>query len=379
MSATDEKNDDDAMRERFLRACRREPVDRTPVWFMRQAGRALPEYRALKGHRSLLEIARQPELAAEITLQPVRRLGVDAAILYADIMSPLVAIGVAIEIVEGRGPVIGHPIAAESDLAALRPLEPEADLAHVTETIRLLRRELAATATPLIGFAGAPFTLASYLIEGHATRDFARTKAMLRSEPALWHALMERLATLTIGYAQAQIMAGVQAFQLFDSWIGALSPEEYVTAIQPHVARIFRELGSLPPAPVPSGDAVSFRGEGEPGEARVPLIHFGTGTQRLLEPMAAAGGDVFGLDWHTPLDEGWRRVGGPERVAIQGNLDPHVLLEPWEVVRPAAEDVLRRAGGRPGHIFNLGHGILPQTPVETLERLVALVHEWDAD
>lgn len=359
MSGTNEEHDEDGMRDRFLRACRREPVDRTPVWFMRQAGRALPEYRALKGRRSLLEITRQPELAAEITLQPVRRLGVDAAILYADIMSPLVAIGVEIEIVEGRGPVIGHPIAAESDLAALRALEPEADLAHVTETIRLLRRELATTGTPLIGFAGAPFTLASYLIEGHATRDFVRTKALLRDEPAIWHALMEHLATLTIGYAQAQITAGVQAFQLFDSWIGALSAEEYAAAIQPHVARIFRELAATTP--------------------RVPLIHFGTGTQRLLEPMAAAGGDVFGLDWHTPLDEGWRRVGGPERIAIQGNLDPHLLLEPWEVVRAAAEDVLRRAGGRPGHIFNLGHGILPATPVEALERLVAFVHEWDAD
>ncbi|HEX6800732.1 MAG TPA: uroporphyrinogen decarboxylase [Ktedonobacterales bacterium] len=361
------------MNDRFLRACRREPVDRTPIWLMRQAGRALPEYRALKEGRSLLEITRAPELAAQITLQPVQRLGVDAAILYADIMSPLVAIGVELDIVEGKGPVMRQPFTGSENLLALRPLEPEADVPHVIETIRILRRELASTGpgerastgrpyamgTPLIGFAGAPFTLASYLVEGHATRDFARTKSLMYSSPALWHALMDRLATIVIGYGRAQIEAGVQAFQLFDSWIGALSPREYVDYIQPHVARIFGELGAVTP--------------------RVPLIHFGTGTQKLLEPMAAAGGDVFGLDWHTPLDEGWARVGGPERVAIQGNLNPHLLLKPWDEVRAAAEDMLRRAGGRPGHIFNLGHGVLPQTPVETLERLVAFVHEHAPD
>ena len=344
------------MNDRFLRACRREPVDRTPIWLMRQAGRALPEYRALKEGRSLLEITREPELAAQITLQPVRRLGVDAAILYADIMSPLVAIGVELDIVEGKGPVMRHPFAGSENLLALRPLEPEADVPHVIETIRILRRELAAAGAPLIGFAGAPFTLASYLVEGHATRDFTRTKSLMYSSPALWHALMDRLATIVIGYGGAQIAAGVQAFQLFDSWIGALSPQEYTSYIQPHVARIFRELDAAAP--------------------RVPLIHFGTGTQKLLEPMAAAGGDVFGLDWQTRLDVGWARVGGPERVAIQGNLNPHLLLKPWDEVRAAAEDVLRRAGGRRGHIFNLGHGILPVTPVETLERLVAFVHEY---
>jgi uroporphyrinogen decarboxylase len=370
------------MNDRFLRACRRESVDRTPVWFMRQAGRALPEYRAIKEGRSLLEVTREPELAAQVTLQPVRRLGVDAAILYADIMSPLIAIGIELDIVEGKGPVMRQPFSGAQDLSALRPLEPEADVPHVIETIRILRRELASTGqrastgrpytagTPLIGFAGAPFTLASYLIEGHATRDFTRTKSLMYSSPALWHALMDRLATIVIGYGRAQIAAGVQAFQLFDSWIGALSAREYVDYIQPHVARIFRELRSSPPSPF------SPQGEGEPEEPRVPLIHFGTGTQKLLEPMAAAGGDVFGFDWHTPLDEGWARVGGPERAAIQGNLDPHLLLEPWDTVRVAAEDVLRRADGRAGHIFNLGHGILPVTPVDTLERLVALVHEW---
>lgn len=346
------------MNDRFLRACRREPVDRTPVWFMRQAGRALPEYRAIKAQYSLLDITRQPDLCAQVTLQPVRRLGVDAAILYADIMTPLVAIGVDLDIVEGVGPVIAHPIRAESDVAALRPLEPAADMPHVQETIRILRRELAATGTPLIGFAGAPFTLASYLLEGRPSKTFTRTRAMMRDAPDLWHALMDRLATLVTSYAQAQIDAGIQAFQLFDSWIGHVSAEEYTAHVQPHVARIFRELAANTP--------------------RVPLIHFGTGTQHLLELMAAAGGDVIGLDWHVPLDEGWRRVGGSERVAVQGNLNPTLLLEPWEAVHAGAADVLRRAGGQPGHIFNLGHGILPTTPVETLERLVAFVHAYES-
>ncbi|WIG59063.1 MAG: Uroporphyrinogen III decarboxylase [Ktedonobacterales bacterium] len=345
------------MNDRFFRACHREPVDRAPVWFMRQAGRALPEYRAIKAQYSLLDITRQPELCAQVTLQPVRRLGVDAAILYADIMTPLVAIGVDLDIVEGVGPVIAHPVRAASDVAALRPLAPDADMPHVQETIRILRRELAATDTPLIGFAGAPFTLASYLIEGRPSKTFTQTRAMMRDAPDLWHALMERLATLVIGYAQAQIDAGIQAFQLFDSWIGHVSPQEYTTHVQPHVARIFRTLAAYTP--------------------RMPLIHFGTGTQHLLELMAAAGGDVIGLDWHVPLDDGWRRVGGPERVAVQGNLNPALLLEPWEAVQAGAADVLRRAGGQPGHIFNLGHGILPTTPVETLERLVAFVHEHE--
>lgn len=343
--------------DRFLRACRREPVDVTPVWFMRQAGRALPEYRAIKEHHSLLEITRQPELCAQVTLQPVRRLGVDAAILYADIMSPLVAVGVELDIVEGKGPVIAHPVQRDADVAAIRPLDVERDMPYLVETIRLARTELAATGTPLIGFAGAPFTLASYLIEGKATKDFKRTRAMMTGRPRLWRALMDRLATVVIGYARGQIAAGVQAFQLFDSWIGNVSPQEYVVSIQPHVARIFRELHGL----------------------GAPLIHFGTGTSLLLEQMAATGGDVIGLDWRVPLDEGWRRVGGPGRVAIQGNLDPALLLEPWETVRAAAEDVLRRAGGRPGHIFNLGHGILPTTPVATIERLVAFVHDYHGE
>ncbi len=318
---------------------------------MRQAGRALPEYRALKEGRSLLEVTREPELCAEVTLQPVRRLGVDAAILYADIMSPLFAIGLDLEIVEGVGPVTRTPIRSRADLTALRPLEPEADLPYVGETIRLLRRELEGTGTALIGFGGAPFTLASYLIEGRPSRDFARTKQLMYTEPELWHDLMARLSVIAIAYARAQIAAGVQAFQLFDSWVGALGPRDYVRYVQPHVRSIFEALKDM----------------------GVPLLSFGTGTAGLLELIAEAGGDVIGLDWRVNLDDGWRRVGGPARVAIQGNLDPAVLLAPWEVVRAEAEDVLRRAGGQPGHIFNLGHGVLPATPVETLQRLVAWV------
>lgn len=296
-------------------------------------------------------------------MQPVQRLGVDAAILYSDIMSPLAAIGVDLDLVEGVGPVVAHPIRSQADLAALRRLEPEEDTPFVLETIRLLRRELAASGTPLIGFAGAPFTLAGYLVEGKPSRDFARTKQLMYSEPELWHALMERLTSIIIDFAQGQIRAGIQAFQLFDSWIGCLSVRDYERYVQPHVKRIFETLGD---------GSADVDGESQ----HVPLIHFGTGTAPILELMAEAGGDVIGLDWRLPLDEGWERVGGPERVAAQGNLDPTVLLAPWEVVRAEAEDVLRRAAGRPGHIFNLGHGVLPQTPVETIERLVAFVHEY---
>jgi uroporphyrinogen decarboxylase len=231
-----------------------------------------------------------------------------------------------------------------------------ADMPYVRETIDIVRRQLDPLGMPLIGFAGAPFTLASYLVEGRPSKTFVATKALMHFQTALWHALMDKLATIVIGYARLQTQAGIQAFQLFDSWIGNVSEADYRSYIQPHVARIFRELTA---ADVP----------------RVPLIHFGTGTEHLLELMAEAGGDVIGLDWRVPLDEGWQRVGGPERIGAQGNLDPAMLLEPWETVRAQAADVLRRAGGRPGHIFNLGHGILPSTPVETLERLVAFVHE----
>jgi len=339
---------------RFLRACRRLPVDRTPVWFMRQAGRSLPEYREIRQRHTLLEITRQPELCAAVTLQPVRRLGVDAAILFSDIMQPLEAIGIELELVEGVGPVVGSPMRTARDVERLRPLEPEADLPFVTQTIELLRRELPLEVA-LIGFVGAPFTLAGYLVEGKPSREFVRAKQMMYAEPALWDALMERLTDIVIAYAQAQIAAGAQALQVFDSWIGALSPREYVRSVQPHTRRIFATL-----------------------DGSVPLIHFGTGTAALLERMAEAGGDVIALDWRVPLDEGWARVGGPERVAIQGNLDPVALLAPWEVVRAEAEDVLRRPGGRPGHIFNLGHGVLPQTDPDVLRQLVDCIHDSTA-
>jgi uroporphyrinogen decarboxylase len=347
----------DTPTNRFLRACHREPVDQTPVWFMRQAGRSLPEYRKVRETASLLEITQQPELCAQVTLQPVRRLGVDAAILFSDIMVPLIAIGVDVELAEGVGPVVAKPIRHRRDVERLRELEPAGDVPYVLETIHLLRQELDPTSVALIGFAGAPFTLAGYLIEGKPSRDFTRTKQLMYSEPALWDDLMDRLARIVIAYMQAQIVAGAQAIQIFDSWVGCLGPRDYARYVQPHMRHIFSAL-TLP--------------ESLP----VPLIHFGTGTATLLEVMAEAGGDVVGLDWRVPLDDGWQRVGGPDRHAIQGNLDPAVLTAPWDVVQAGAEDVLQRAGGRPGHIFNLGHGVLPSTPPEALERLVELVHAY---
>lgn len=336
---------------RFLKACRREAVDCTPVWFMRQAGRALPEYRAVRERYSLLEICRQPELCAEVTLQPVRRLGVDAAVLFADIMLPLVGVGVELELVERVGPVIAHPIREPRDLAALRPLVPQQDLPELLEAIRLLRRELGER-VPLIGFAGAPFTLASYLVEGRPSRAFARTKALMYRAPALWHALMDRLAELTTAYLHAQVDAGAAALQLFDSWVGCLSPRDYATYVRPYTRRVLQALR-------PRG---------------VPLIHFGVDTATLLDQMKDDGGTAIGVDWRVPLDEAWARLG--PGLAIQGNLDPLVLLGPWELVADQAADVLRRAAGRAGHIFNLGHGVDPATPPEQLERLVEFVHAY---
>jgi uroporphyrinogen decarboxylase len=377
----------DTPANRFLRACRRLPVDRTPVWFMRQAGRSLPEYCAIRQRHTLLEITRQPDLCAEVTLQPVRRLGVDAAILFSDIMQPLEAIGIDLELVESVGPVVAAPLRSAADVARLRPLEPEADLPFVARTIGLLRRELPA-GVALIGFVGAPFTLAGYLVEGRPSREFVRTKQMMYSESELWHALMGRLADIVIAYGRAQIAAGAEALQVFDSWIGALSPRDYARFVQPHMRRIFASLGEPIPLADSSVGPVLTEGEERRGEggtesaandpaasSPVPLIHFGTGTATLLELMVEAGGNVLGLDWRVPLDEGWERAGGPERIAIQGNIDPVALTAPWDVVREEANEVLRRAGGRPGHIFNLGHGVLPMTPPETLERLVAFVHE----
>jgi len=336
------------MDDRFLRACRREPVDRTPVWFMRQAGRYLPEYREIRGTRDILETCREPEVVVEITLQPLRRMALDAAIVFSDIMVPLAAIGLGVRIAPGTGPVLDEPIRERADLARLRALEPEADEAYLLEAIRLLRAELE---VPLIGFSGAPFTLASYLVEGGPSKDHARTKALMHGEPATWSRLMELLTGITVVHLRAQVEAGAQAVQVFDSWIGALDPEDYERSVLPHSRRVFESIGDLD----------------------VPRIHFGVVTGELLTLMARAGGDVVGLDWRVPLDAGWERVGHDR--GVQGNLDPAVCLGHWDAVREKALGVLRRADGRPGHVFNLGHGVLPATPPETLQRLVDLVHE----
>lgn len=332
------------MEDRFLRACRRQPVDRTPVWFMRQAGRYLPEYRELRGTRDILETCRTPDLAVEITLQPLRRMPLDAAIVFSDIMVPLASVGVGVRVEPGTGPVIDDPIRDAAGVARLRLLEPETDEPYLLETIGLLRKELD---VPLIGFAGAPFTLASYLVEGGPSRDHARTKALMHSEPETWAALMGSLAAIVRSHLRAQIDAGADAVQVFDSWVGALDPADYERFVLPWMGPIFEAVD-------------------------VTSIHFGVGTGELLALMRRAGGDVIGVDWRTPLDAAWERV-GPD-AAVQGNLDPAVVTASWEAIEPKARDVLARAGGRDGHVFNLGHGVLPQTPVEHLQRLVELVH-----
>ena len=337
------------MNDRFLRACRREPVDATPVWFMRQAGRALPEYRAIRERHGLLEITRFPEVCAEVTLQPVRRYGVDAAILYADITLPFEGLGFAFEIREGVGPVVFEPIASAADVDRLRPFEPAEEVAPLLAAIGLIRER---SPVPLIGFAGAPFTLASYLVEGRPTRTFEKVKSFMHADPAAWEILMERLVDATIAYLSAQAAAGAQALQVFDSWVGSLSPHDYRAAVQPHMRRLFE---ALPPD--------------------VPTIHFGTNTAGLLPLMAEAGGDVVGVDWRIDLDRAWSLVGAR---SVQGNLDPMVAAGPWEAAASQARAILRAVEGRAGHVFNLGHGVLPHTPVANLERLVALVHEETA-
>jgi uroporphyrinogen decarboxylase len=338
----------DLRSDRFLRACRRQPVDRTPVWFMRQAGRYLPEYRQLRGDGDILDLCRHPDLVVEATLQPLRRMDLDAAILFSDIMVPVAAMGVDVAVEPGRGPVVAEPIRTEADLDRLRHLDPDTDLPFVLEAIRSLRDELS---VPLIGFAGAPFTLASYLIEGGPSRSFERTKALMYELPETWDRLMEFLSYAVIFYLRAQVTAGVQAVQIFDSWAGALDPGDYARYVLPTMRTIFVRLSDL----------------------SVPIVHFGVGTGELLDLMREPGADVVGVDWRVPLDRAWERVGFDR--AIQGNLDPAACLAPWEVVEAKALDVLRRAGGRDGHVFNLGHGVLPTTPVETLQRLVDLVHE----
>ena len=320
------------------------------MWFMRQAGRILPEYRAIRERLTLIEISQRPDVAVEVTLQPLRRMPVDAAILFADIMTPLIGVGVSLDIVDGVGPVIESPVRDEAGVRAIRPIEPESDVPYVLETLRAVRRELDPSKA-LIGFAGAPFTLAAYLVEGRPSRDFVRTKSLMYSAPATWHLLMDRLAELTVAYLRAQIAAGVDALQLFDSWVGALSPDDYAQFVQPYMRRIFTSLGS----------------------AGVPMIHFGVTTATLLDELRTDGASVIGLDWRVPLDEGWARVG--HHLAVQGNLDPVALFAPPAVLEAKAADVLHRAGGRPGHIFNLGHGFVPSTPLANAIRLAEFVRD----
>lgn len=335
---------------RLLRALRGAPVDATPVWFMRQAGRSLPEYRAIRERATLAEITRDPALCAEVTLQPVRRLGVDAAILFADITTPLAGMGVACDIVEGRGPVIARPVRTAADVEALRALEPEAAVAPLLEAIGLIRR---ASPVPLIGFAGAPFTLACYLVEGGPSREFPVTRLLMHAKPAVWDRLLDRLVTATAAYLRAQVAAGAEAVQLFDSWVGALSPLDYERRLWPHMRRLFEEIGQL----------------------GVPSVHFGVGTAGLLGLQASAGGDAIGLDWRIALSAARRLLGDR---AVQGNLDPALLLGPWPAVEEAARWVLGENGGRAGHVFNLGHGVLPGTDPDDLRRLVDLVHDHGA-
>jgi uroporphyrinogen decarboxylase len=327
----------------LLRALRREQVERTPVWFMRQAGRSLPEYRALRERYSFFDLGGTPELCAEVTLQPVRRLGVDAAVLFADIMTPVVAMGVDVELVEGVGPVIAEPVATAADVSRLRIPE---DFGPVIDAVRLIRAELDSERA-LLGFCGGPFTVAGYLVEGRPSRDFLRVKELMYRDPPVWHALMKKLAAAFAGYVRAQADAGADVIQLFDSWVGVLSVSDYEEFVAPYSARVLAAVD-------------------------VPTIHFGTGTTHLLGSLAAAGGDAIGLDWRVPLDEGWLAVGSDR--GVQGNLDPAAMLGPWERIEAAADDVLERAAGRPGHVFNLGHGVLPPTDPDDLARLVELVH-----
>jgi uroporphyrinogen decarboxylase len=336
----------------FLAACRRSHLDdAVPVWFMRQAGRSLPEYRAIRSGIGMLESCRRPDVVAEITLQPVRRHGVDAAIFYSDIMVPLSAAGVGVEIVSGTGPVIERPVRRTSDLRRIGPLE-SGDLGFVEEAVKAITAEL--DEIPLIGFAGAPFTLASYLVEGGPSRDYARTKTLMVGEPDLWHDLCRRLAALSATFLETQVAAGARAVQLFDSWAGSLSAADYARYVQPHSAALLQRVRRL----------------------GVPTIHFGVGTGELLELMAAAGSDVIGVDWRIPLAEASARVG--QSYAVQGNLDPALLGAPWPVLAERVRRVLRSGAQAPGHIFNLGHGVPPDADPEVLTRIVDLVHSEGA-
>ena len=331
----------------FLRACRREAASRTPVWLMRQAGRYMSEYRALREKHTLLQLCEKPELAAEVTLQPIRRFRLDAAIIFADILLPIRPMGLQLEFAKGEGPVIGNAISSAADVTALRVFDISEGLGFVLEAIRMVAAALG-DATPLIGFAGAPFTLASYMIEGGHSRHFLKTKRFMYQAPEAWHLLMEKISAVTSSYLRLQAEAGASAVQLFDSWVGVLGPAEYREFVLPYSKQI---LSGLP----------------------VPSIHFSTGTAAYLDLIAEAGGDVISVDWRTRLDHAWSRLPGR---GIQGNLDPAMLLSPWDRLSAEIRSVLQQAGGKPGHIFNLGHGVFPETPVENVERLVDAVHSF---
>jgi len=335
---------------RFLDACHHRQPDATPVWFMRQAGRCLAEYRDLRKRYDILTMAKTPELCAQVTLMPVREFDVDAAVLYADIMLPLEGMGVSLEIQPDIGPIIHNPIRTMQDVHALRIIDAEEATPFVMQAIRLVRRELDGKQA-VIGFSGAPFTLACYLIEGRPSRDYALAKSLMYGQPEVWHALMNKLTEVMSRYLLAQISAGVDAVQLFDSWVGSLSPSVYRQFVQPYSQRIFETIK----------------------QSATPSIHFGTGTSSLLESMTEAGGDIISIDWRMDLDTAWKRIGYDR--GIQGNLDPTLLLTSWEVIENGMQDVLQRAANRPGHIFNLGHGVLADTPPDMLRRLVDAVHE----
>jgi uroporphyrinogen decarboxylase len=338
-----------APESRFVKACKAQPVDRTPVWFMRQAGRYMPEYRAIRKQYSLIEICKKPEVAAEVTITAAEALGVDAAIIFADLLLPLEVMGLPFHFSAGEGPVIEKPLREKADIDRLRT-DRAADLGYVSEAVDRVCKHFG-TRLPVIGFCGAPFTLASYMIEGGGSRNYIHTKKLMYSSPEVWDELMRKLVTVVAEYAAEQVRAGADAIQIFDSWVGCLSVEDYRSYVLPHATGLVRTLQ----------------------KAGAPIIYFGTDSATLLPSMKQTGAEVIGLDWRIPLDDGWRCIGN--KGAVQGNLDPVLLFADWKDLKARAEEVLRRAGGRPGHIFNLGHGILPETPVENVKALARFVQE----
>jgi uroporphyrinogen decarboxylase len=341
-----------APESRFVQACRSRPVDRTPVWFMRQAGRYMPEYRALRKQYSLIEICKQPAVAAEVTITAAEALGVDAAIIFADLLLPLEVMGLPFHFAAGEGPVIDRPVREKEDIGRLRT-DRASELGYVSQAVRLVAKHFEKR-LPVIGFCGAPFTLASYMVEGGSSRNYVHTKKMMYSSPAAWDQLLGKLVAVAGEYAAEQVRAGADVIQIFDSWVGCLSVEDYRRYVLPRTTELVRSLQ----------------------KSGAPIIYFGTETTALLPSMSETGAEVIGLDWRVPLDEGWRMLG--QRSAVQGNLDPVLLFADWNEVRSRARDILQRAAGRPGHIFNLGHGILPETPVENVKALAQFVQEHSA-